>query len=70
MQVYSPFIAINKTGFPINLKSGNNKMLAGQSGNGTLLRQVSVSTAHARLTSPAALSESTPFSKPHVSTLR
>lgn len=37
MQVYSPFVAINKTGFPIVIKSGGNKMLAGQVGNGTLL---------------------------------
>ena len=34
MQVYSPFVVINKTGFPLNIKSANGRAVAGQVDNG------------------------------------
>lgn len=34
MQLHSPFVAINKTGFPFNIRAGSGKTVAGQVGNG------------------------------------
>ncbi|KAG8981485.1 hypothetical protein FRB94_008774 [Tulasnella sp. JGI-2019a] len=36
VQVYSPFVAINKTGFPFSIRTGNGKAIAGQVGNDAL----------------------------------
>lgn len=37
MQIYSPFVMINKTGFPMKVKATNGKEVAGQANNGTCL---------------------------------
>ncbi|KAG8880371.1 hypothetical protein FRB97_000908 [Tulasnella sp. 331] len=36
VQLYSPFVAINKTGFPFNIRTGGGKAIAGQVGNDAL----------------------------------
>ncbi|KAG8963047.1 hypothetical protein FRC03_003482 [Tulasnella sp. 419] len=48
IQVYSPYIAINKTGMPIELRASNGKAVAGQTGNDALTDPTPFMFSHPR----------------------
>lgn len=61
MQLYSPFVAINKTGFPLNIKCRNGKPVAGQVEN---RKECLLYSRGSQLTRCSAnLAETTPFSE-------
>ncbi|KIO33566.1 hypothetical protein M407DRAFT_3889 [Tulasnella calospora MUT 4182] len=48
MQLYSPFVAINKTGFPLNIKCRNGKPVAGQVENSNLAETTPFMFSHTK----------------------
>ncbi|KAG8928477.1 hypothetical protein FRC01_005870 [Tulasnella sp. 417] len=48
MQIYSPFVAINKTGFPLNIKCRNGKPVAGQVENPNLAEATPFMFSHTK----------------------